>query len=269
MLQRTKEWFAARRGKLTASNLGAALGQVSYTSRAEALRRALGTDKFEGNAATNWGTEKEDVAIAAYSALTGNRVTSTGLHVHKDIPWLGGSPDGLVGALGMVEIKCPYYHKRGGRVHQSVPGHYFLQVNALLEICEREWCDFVSWAPEGMAVHRVYRDSEVFEWLLPFYTDFFHAIERRAEQPPPLPPAQKYAIAERVNTAIAKVSLHFWNNAHAHSSEPEPEPYDALYSDEDAALSAPAKRQRAALERRQPEYPSGPLPTAEGQVAGA
>ena len=50
--QRTPAWHAARQGKLTASNLGASLGMVSYTSRAVAFRRVLGIDKFEGNVAT-------------------------------------------------------------------------------------------------------------------------------------------------------------------------------------------------------------------------
>ena len=50
--QRTPAWHVARRGKLTASNLGAALGQVNYISRAAAYRRAMGIEKFQGNVAT-------------------------------------------------------------------------------------------------------------------------------------------------------------------------------------------------------------------------
>lgn len=77
--QRSVEWFTARRGKLTASNLGAALGQVSYTSRAEALRRALGTDEFKGNVATEHGTNNEMNGIVDYQIMTGNLVEPTGL----------------------------------------------------------------------------------------------------------------------------------------------------------------------------------------------
>ena len=50
--QRTPGWHEARRGKLTASNLAALLGQVSYTSRKQAYLRALGKDPFSGNQAT-------------------------------------------------------------------------------------------------------------------------------------------------------------------------------------------------------------------------
>eukprot|EP00962_Isochrysis_galbana_P010354 scaffold2863_cov123-Isochrysis_galbana.AAC.1 len=36
---------------------------------------------------------------------------------------------------------------REGRLHKALPGHYWLQVNALLEITGRKWCDYVCWAP--------------------------------------------------------------------------------------------------------------------------
>ncbi len=119
--QRTEAWHAARRGKLTASNLGALLGQVSYTSRAEAFRRALGTDEFQGNEATEWGTANEPNGIAYYEQVTGNKVVETGLHTHPNYNWIAGSPDGLVGSEGIVEIKCPYWQRTP---HAAIPGHF-------------------------------------------------------------------------------------------------------------------------------------------------
>jgi len=83
-LQRSVDWNTARRGKLTASNLGAALRQVSYTTRAVALRRALGTDTFVGNFATDHGTKNEQNGIVDYQILTGNLVYATGLRIHPD-----------------------------------------------------------------------------------------------------------------------------------------------------------------------------------------
>jgi len=71
-----------------------------------------------------------------------------------------------VGEEGMVEIKCPFYTRRhGGRLHKAVPGHYWLQVNALLEITGRKWCDYVCWAPEGMCVYRIHADPQSFQYL--------------------------------------------------------------------------------------------------------
>ena len=100
--QRSAAWHIARRGKLTASNLGASLGLVSYTSRKVAYSRALGLDKFQGNDATQWGNDNEMNGILAYQAKTGNLVAPTGLHVHRDYDWLAGSPDGFVGERGMI-----------------------------------------------------------------------------------------------------------------------------------------------------------------------
>lgn len=211
--QRTPAWFAARRGKLTCSNLGAMLGQVSYVSRPEAYRRAMGTAEFKGNLATDWGTNNEENAIAAYSAKTGNLVTATGLYPHPKLPWLAGSPDGLVATDGMIEVKCPYYKKRDGssRVHKSVPGHYWMQINALLECTGRQWCDYVCWAPEGMAVYRVQRDAETFDWLSQFYTQVYAAISALSPQPPPLSRAQIDIIGARIEAAMERgVSLSHW-----------------------------------------------------------
>jgi hypothetical protein len=115
---------------------------VSYTSRPEALRRALGTDKFKGNPATEHGGNNEMNGVTDYQIMTGNLVEPTGLWLHPHYAWLTGSPDGLVGEEGMVEIKCPFYTRRDdARLHRAVPGHYWLQVNALLEITGRKWCD--------------------------------------------------------------------------------------------------------------------------------
>ena len=61
---------------------------------------------------------------------------------------LAFSPDGFVGGAGMVEFKCPKpsthikYLMDGG-----LPDEYKAQVHGGLVVCEREWCDFVSYCP--------------------------------------------------------------------------------------------------------------------------
>ena len=171
--QGTPEWHAARKGKLTASNVGAALGLCLWTSRKVAYNRAMGTDTFEGNDATRWGSNNEPNAILAYSAHTGNLVEKTGLHVHEHTPWLAGSPDGLVGTEGMVEAKCPYWKKQ---VHFEIPLYYYMQINLCLECANREWCDYISWTPDSYKVIRVTRDRGLHELMLPHYSNFFAAM---------------------------------------------------------------------------------------------
>ena len=121
-----------------------------------------------------------------YSAHTGNVVDNTGLHVHPYISWLAGSPDGLIGTTGLLEVKCPYWRKRDGtRIHSEIPAHFYLQMNLCLECTGREWCDFISWAPEGYKIYRITRDTELHEILLPYYLKFFAAMQRQASNPPP------------------------------------------------------------------------------------
>ena len=238
--QRTPAWHVARRGKLTASNLGAALGQVNYTSRQVAFRRALGLDKFQGNDATEWGNNNEQNGIMAYQAFTGNMVTATGLHIHPHNSWLAGSPDGFVGDEGMIEVKCPFYWRRDGtgRIHKFVPPHYYQQMNALMEICDRKWCDYVCWSPEGVAIYRVKRDPMSFDILLHYYGQFYAAMQAQAEGPPPLNKAAKDHITETLKAAIERsVDYTFWTSA-----DPSlPLPSDP-YADEEETLTNRAKR---------------------------
>lgn len=242
--QRTPAWHMARRGKLTASNLGAALGQVSYISRAQAFKRATGQEAFTGNVATEWGTSNEANGIMQYQSLTGNVVQATGLHVHPTYHWLAGSPDGFVGEEGMIEVKCPFYYRRdgSGRLHSSVPGHYFMQINALLEITNRQWCDYICWTPEGMVVYRVRRDPIVFDYLLNYYSQFYAAIAANAQGPPPLDKNTREAIANTVKQSMqTTVDLEFWDRAALDDTPPSPD-YDE-YDDEPTT-----KRQRTSCD---------------------
>ena len=237
--QRTEEWYRARRGKLTASNLGALLGLVSYISRKAAYERIVGQEaeaqsptNYFLNRACEWGTVHERDGIMSYMVHTGNLVNATGLHVHPTIPWLAGSPDGFIGSEGLIEVKCPFYPKRDGssRVHTHVPVHYYLQMNALMEITGREWCDYVCWAPEGYAVYRVKRDPTTFEFLMNYYSQIYASVKVLMDTPPPLPKSEKDKIRLRVEKAMeSTVDLTCWvaqilsNPPATEDSDPEPD----------------------------------------------
>ena len=200
-MQRTPEWHAMRLNKLTASNLGAAMGQVAYVSRMTAYRRAVGTDSFEGNVATRWGVAHEEEAIAAYTAYTGKTVQQTGLHQHPTIAWLAGSPDGLIGDDGLLEVKCPYYQLSKGP-HKEVPNGYYLQMQQLLQCCDRVWCDYVCYCGhKGMSIFRVTRDDSLFEDLMGDMTTFATGMLTR-KGPGRQPPGRKRAIAMRVKKSM-------------------------------------------------------------------
>ena len=69
--QRTPEWFAQRRGRITASNVGALLGMNPYRTKTEAIRAMILEwqglpSEFEGNIATNYGNANEGNARFAF-----------------------------------------------------------------------------------------------------------------------------------------------------------------------------------------------------------
>lgn len=98
------------------------------------------------NAAMENGIEQEPFARATYEADCGVDVEEVGFILHPELPFLGASPDGLVGHYGMVEIKCPsaavhfdYWRNR------KVPRKYLLQMQTQMLCKRRDWCDFVSY----------------------------------------------------------------------------------------------------------------------------
>lgn len=167
--QRSDEWLAARKGKITASIAAACLGLCPWTSRQEAWRTIMGTSKTKNNKHMKWGTEFEPTARQDYEADSGNFVEETGFWIHPTISWLGASPDGLVGADGLAEIKCP------GKLPLIVPIHHRIQMIVQLVVTERKWCDYYVWThDEGKFTRRVFVAgwAGLFRRLEEFYTTY-------------------------------------------------------------------------------------------------
>ncbi len=139
--QRSAEWHAHRAGRLTSSIFAAAAGQSRWKSRKALFKELTGrSPPFTGNMRTRWGNTWEPWAIRNYEAITGRGVTPQGFVLYPKWPWLGASPDGLVGERGMAEIKCPWSRQP----YDSVPDYYMPQLQGQMAIAEREWNDFVS-----------------------------------------------------------------------------------------------------------------------------
>lgn len=165
MEQRSEEWFAARRGRLTGSMVGAALGVAPYQTKDDCFR-ALVRDmhgmpsEFHGNIATEYGTNMEDQARTAYELETGNTVEPASFVEHED--WSGASPDGYILDEGLVEIKCPFSKRKDEKpefASLADQPHYFAQVQVQLFVTGREWCDFYQWAPNGSRLERIKYDG--------------------------------------------------------------------------------------------------------------
>jgi putative phage-type endonuclease len=176
-LQRTEEWLAARRGKVTASRIydilktirSGAFAASRKNYAAELVRERLTGNSLEpvSNEYTEWGVEQEPAARAAYEKVKNVSVTEVGFVNHPTIEMSGASPDGLVGEDGMIEIKCPTTATHiatllGGELNEQ----YRYQMLWQLACCpERQWVDFMSFdprMPEDMQcfIARIERDNE-------------------------------------------------------------------------------------------------------------
>jgi putative phage-type endonuclease len=226
-MQRTEEWFRQRRGKLTASTLGQALGLTPWGSPkalAAAIRRDLSAEgapaaiapsssAIGSNVAMRWGTDKEPNGVMEYMALSGNVVDETGFWEHGDLDWIGGSPDGLIGTDGLLEVKCPFTK----RVYEHFPPYYYLQVNALLEITGRKWCDLFVWTPTGHKCWRVQANKQAFSELVCHYARFWAQVHSGQEP-------KRVPLLPQINAWMAKdVALVELPNAPAHMIKEAPE----------------------------------------------
>lgn len=176
--QRTPEWFAARKGKITASVAAAVLGIDPHTGPLSAFNQITGRTTKEDNRYMAWGREFESSAREAYEVLSGNFVSETGFFIHDDLPWLGASPDGLAGTDGLVEIKCPSV------LPTEIPPYHDIQMLVQMACTNRDWCDYFAWSQEGEFCRRVLRDCDREREVLFLLEDFYMAYIAKDTAPP-------------------------------------------------------------------------------------
>lgn len=173
--QRSEEWFALRRGIVTASTVGQLITpstlKVASNDKSRALVWTLAAERITGWSEETYqsadmlrGVLDEPVARAVYSEHHAP-VTACGFMVNDDTGYrIGYSPDGLVDTDGLIEIKSgkPKEHLKVV-VEDQVPPEHMAQIQAGLLVSGRRWCDYVRIAG-GMAlwVKRVY---PLIEWV--------------------------------------------------------------------------------------------------------
>ena len=181
--QGSPEWFEQRLGRLTASNFGTLmtlprsrkdreLGLMSQSTRSYLIGKVsevlTGTSKnITSTKALEWGSATEDEARSIYELERMVEVKQIGFAVLPLHPVIGGSPDGLVGEDGIIEIKCPDSDTfTGYLLGDSIVKNYMAQIQGNLWILNRKWCDFIVYDPRvvredlRIKIIRVERDEE-------------------------------------------------------------------------------------------------------------
>uniref|UniRef100_A0A2P2JRY0 Uncharacterized protein LOC8278428 isoform X1 n=1 Tax=Rhizophora mucronata TaxID=61149 RepID=A0A2P2JRY0_RHIMU len=183
--QRSDEWFALRRDKLTTSTFSTALGFWKGTRRFELWHEKVFESETKiveatKRSAMEWGLLNEAAAIDRYRSITGREVSTLGFAIHsrEQFDWLGASPDGLLGCFhggGILEVKCPYNKGKPETAlpWSTMPFYYVPQVQGQLEIMDREWADLYCWTPNGSTIFRVHRDCNYWKLIHGILQEFW------------------------------------------------------------------------------------------------
>jgi putative phage-type endonuclease len=170
--QRSEEWFAIRKGKMTASSAQCisanGKGLESYIISLMAEKYSNNTEKYS-NEDMERGVELEQAARETYE-IEKDKVEEVGF-IEMD-EFVGCSPDGLVGEDGGIEIKCPNdvnFFKLLVDREKAIDPKYLWQVQMCLLVSGRKWWDLVFYNPnfdKNMLVFRITPDLSSQEKLI-------------------------------------------------------------------------------------------------------
>lgn len=203
--QRTPEWLKMRIGMATGSRIADVMavrkrGEGELESRRR-YKYDLVIESLTGltadtyvSTAMEWGTENEPLARAAYEMANDVEVELVGFAIHDKINRFGASPDGLVGANGLIEIKCPNTATHiDYLLNGVVPTEYQPQMLAEMACTNRQWCDFVSFDPRLPKKHRLFvrrfhrdekRIAEMEKAVEQFLVEVDELLERLSQDDP-------------------------------------------------------------------------------------
>jgi len=189
MEQRSEEWFNARLGLITGSQVSKVLLKPGSKTRDTYMNQLLTERIYQIPPDNSWaehnvhvarGVALEPLAIAEYTKVTGNAVMGWGMERHA-LYAIGYSPDGLVGTDGMIEVKCPI------RFSGGVPDKYLPQMRLGMYVMKRKWCDYVEYVDSQARIVRVHLNlpeqqnilNKCFEFLAELDNLYYTSIKDR------------------------------------------------------------------------------------------
>lgn len=188
----SSHWFDVRARRITASKCGRIICQQQRTDAL--LLDVLYSKRMNPDLLPHpikWGIENESNARDAYITYmkeNGHANLETrpiGFVIHLSQGWLGASPDAFVidtafiQPNGIAEFKCPFSKKDesvhnacsdqhfyctmvDGKLHLKRDHPYYHQVQLQLYVCMDmcDWCDFCVYTLKGVAIERIFLDTE-------------------------------------------------------------------------------------------------------------
>ena len=188
--QGSPEWLALRLGIVTCSELECLLvngkGEAGFGTGAFTYMNTLigeritgeAADPFMGNRHTERGHELEGVARTLYEQREEVETRQVAIILNNGA---GYSPDSLVGAKGLTEIKTklPKFQVEV-ILSGEIPKEHIAQCQGGLWVSEREWIDFVCyWPGMPLFIKRAYRDEAMIRKLSERVSTFYEILDDR------------------------------------------------------------------------------------------
>lgn len=158
---------------LTASNFGT-ICRRKATTFCSPLVKSLLSANYIRSASMDWGKNHEAKALEDLEKFAKIKIKKCGLFLNEEYPFLGATPDGLVGDSGLVEIKSPWSARHltpvdaitqkkvtiwkttnQGHVSINIQHKWYYQVQGQLAITGRSYCVFCVWTPLGIKTETI------------------------------------------------------------------------------------------------------------------
>ena len=202
------EWYAVRyydpdsspHCVLGASTAGVICGVSKYKTAYQLYHEMRGNLELpEDNEYMRWGRRLEPAIIAEYAERTGVEVhTPNRLYRMKECPWIGATPDGVVGsgdATYVVECKCTSFRMYDpencrerdcfGDNPDEVPTDYLLQAQQQMLVLNACACDMpVLFDGNKLRIYTIKRDVGLCHEILTRATEFYVQLQT-GEEPDP------------------------------------------------------------------------------------
>ncbi|KAK5642758.1 hypothetical protein RI129_008925 [Pyrocoelia pectoralis] len=217
VLQRQSEiWRNERKKRITASWFGKIC--KSKASTKFNIVKQIKSNNVPLTCPMRHGNKNEGIARELYCQQKDVSCITTGLVIHPKYPFIAGSPDGLIGDSGLIEIKCPFTIRDKNPNEIDLPflingkiritSDYYYQIQGLLEITDRAWCDLVIFTFSGLKIVHIERNQQfwtkvIIPNLKEFYFFYFLVFEVCVNNNTPIPTDTKW---RPIN------DLHFFNN---------------------------------------------------------
>jgi len=171
--QGSSEWLEARRGIVTASEVGKLVTptlKIADNKTSRGLIERLAAERISGRIDDHYmsrdmerGHLDEPFARQAYEQHMNVEVQQVGFMTRELEGFvLGYSPDGLVGETGLIEIKSRKPQLQVMHVLEpDVPHDHMAQMQAGMLVAGRDWCDYISYSGGlHLKVDRIFADID-------------------------------------------------------------------------------------------------------------